>query len=116
MSEQRTASVPVERRRAKRVSAPLTAVVGATPYAIDDWNLHGIKIVAYYGNLKPEDRTTMRVLVPTAGAGALLPLESSVHRYDPDTAALTLVLDGVEPVASATLNRYLHEMIAHGCA
>lgn len=105
-----------DRRRAPRATAPMTAVVGSTPYTIDDWNTYGIKIVGYYGNLKPKDRADLRVLVPTAGPGALFAARTSVHRYDPDTAALTLLFDPVEPVATTTLNRYLHEMVAQGCA
>ncbi|WP_193182285.1 hypothetical protein [Nisaea sediminum] len=105
-----------ERRRAPRATAPMTAVVGSTPYTIDDWNTLGIKIVGYYGNLKPNDRAELRVLVPTAGPGALFAAKTSVRRYDEETAALTLLFDPVEPVATVTLNRYLHEMVAQGCA
>ncbi|UUX49353.1 hypothetical protein NUH88_18375 [Nisaea acidiphila] len=105
-----------ERRRAPRATAPMTAVVGSTPYTIDDWNTLGIKIVGYYGNLKPDDRAELRVLVPTAGPGALFNAKTSVRRYDEETAALTLLFDPVEPVATVTLNRYLHEMVAQGCA
>ncbi|MEQ8335244.1 hypothetical protein [Nisaea sp.] len=105
-----------ERRRAPRATAPMTAVVGTTPYTIDDWNALGIKIVGYYGNLKPDDKAELRVLVPTAGPGALFSARISVRRYDPDTAALTLLFDPAEPVATTTLNRYLHEMVAQGCA
>lgn len=115
-SESVDQSLASERRRAPRATAPMTAVVGSTPYTIDDWNAHGIKIVGYYGNLKPDDKAEMRVLVPTAGPGALFYAKISVRRYDPETAALTLLFDPAEPVATTTLNRYLHEMVAQGCA
>ena len=33
-----------ERRKNKRSSAPMTVVIGNTPYAIDNWSFCGIKI------------------------------------------------------------------------
>jgi hypothetical protein len=105
-----------ERRGSRRISAPMTIVIGNTPYAIDNWSVEGMKIANYYGALQPPDRTEVRVLVPTAGPGALFRATAEVKRYDPSDVSLSIRLEGMDMLARATLNRYLNERVAHGQA
>jgi len=60
---------PEDRRVSPRICAPMTVVIGNTPYAIQNWSLGGMKIANYYGPLQPPDKADVRVLVPTAGPG-----------------------------------------------
>jgi hypothetical protein len=105
-----------DRRGHRRISAPMTIVIGNTPYAIDNWSLDGMKIANYYGALQPPDRAEVKVLVPTAGPGALFQATAKVKRYDPSDVSLSITLEGMDMLARATLNRYLHERMAHGQA
>jgi hypothetical protein len=103
-----------ERRDTKRISAPMTVVIGNTPYAIDNWSLGGMKIANYYGALQPPDRADIKVLVPTAGPGALFQTTAEVRRYDSSDVSLSITFEGLDMLARATLNRYLQERMAHG--
>jgi hypothetical protein len=49
-----------DRRESRRIKAPMTVVIGKTPYAIDNWSLRGMKIANYYGALQPPDRAKIR--------------------------------------------------------
>ena len=44
-----------ERRRDRRIDAPMTIVIGNTPYGIGDWSPSGARIVDYVGSLGPGD-------------------------------------------------------------
>jgi hypothetical protein len=113
------ASPPIEdadRRGSRRIRAPMTVVIGNTPYAIDNWSLAGMKIANYYGALQPPDHAEIKVLVPTAGPGALFQARAAVTRYDPSDVSLSISFEGLDMRARATLNRYLQERMAHGQA
>ena len=105
-----------DRRGSRRISAPMTVVIGNTPYAIDNWSLGGMKIANYYGALQPPDRADIKVLVPTAGPGALFQATAAVRRYDPSDVSLAITFESLDMLARATLNRYLQERMAHGQA
>src|SRR3546814_13211441 len=62
---------PADRRRDRRIDAPMTVVIGNTPYAIGDRTPAGARIVDYAGPLLPGDPAHLRVLVPTDGTGAM---------------------------------------------
>ncbi len=109
-------SKSADRRGSRRISAPMTIVIGNTPYAIDNWSTEGMKIANYYGALQPSDRAEVRVLVPTAGPGALFKATAEVKRYDPSDVSLSITLEGLDMLARATLNRYLNERMAYGQA
>src|SRR3546814_9982453 len=78
---------PADRRRDRRIDAPMTVVIGNTPYAIGDWSPAGARIVDYAGPLLPGDLAHLRVLVPTAGPGAMFRTEGRVRRVDPQVGA-----------------------------
>jgi hypothetical protein len=105
-----------DRRESRRIRAPMTVVIGNTPYAIDNWSLSGMKIANYYGALQPPDRAEIRVLVPTAGPGALFQTTAAVRRYDSSDVSLAIIFEDLDMLARATLNRYLNERMAHGQA
>jgi hypothetical protein len=105
-----------ERRENRRISAPMTVVIGNTPYAIDNWSLDGMKIANYYGALQPPDHAEIKVLVPTAGPGALFQTKAKVNRYDSRDVSLAISFESLDILARATLNRYLQERMAHGQA
>jgi hypothetical protein len=111
-----TAQAESDRRQAGRMNAPMTVVLGNTPYITEDWRLGGMRINGYYGNLRPKDRARIRVLVPTAGPGALFTTSASVRRYNRDSTELAVAFEGLDPVAISTLNRYYRERIAYGNA
>ncbi|MDA0341042.1 MAG: PilZ domain-containing protein [Proteobacteria bacterium] len=94
----------------------MTVVIGNTPYAIDNWSLDGMKIANYYGALQPPDHAVIKVLVPTAGPGALFQANAEIRRYDPSDVSLAIAFEGLDIRARATLNRYLQERVAHGQA
>jgi len=110
------ASRPAERRRDRRIEAPMTVVIGNTPYAIGDWSPSGARIVDYAGSLAPGDLAQIRVLVPTAGPGALFRTEGRVQRVDAESGSLGLEFESLDIVASATLNRYFRERLFRGHA
>lgn len=107
---------PSERRRDRRIDAPMTVVIGNTPYAIGDWSLRGARLVDYVGSLTPGDVAQLRVLVPTAGPGALFRTDGQVHRVDADSGSLGLEFMDLDTVATATLNRYFRERLFRGHA
>lgn len=103
-----------DRRRDRRISSPMTVVIGNTPYAIENWSLGGLKIANYYGALQPPDQADVKVLVPTAGPGALFQTVARVRRYDPSDVSLSVAFEGLDILAQATLNRYFQERVAYG--
>lgn len=105
-----------ERRRDRRIDAPMTVVIGNTPYAIGDWSLGGARIVDYVGALAAGDIAQLRVLVPTAGPGALFRTDGRVQRVDPGSGSLGLEFESLDIVAFATLNRYFRERLFRGHA
>ena len=105
-----------ERRESRRISSPMTVVIGNTPYAIENWSLGGMKIADYYGPLQPLDKAEVRILVPTAGPGALFQTKAEVCRYDPRDVSLSVSFQSLDIPARATLNRYLQERIVYGQA
>lgn len=105
-----------ERRTSHRMVAPMTVVIGNTPYAILDWSLSGMRVAGYRGTLRPEDETRVRVLVPTAGPGALFHAKGRVCRYEEDDEVLALSFQAMDPSATSTLNRYYLERIVYGHA
>lgn len=105
-----------ERRRDRRIDAPMTVVIGNTPYAIGDWSVGGARIVDYVGSLAPGDRAQLRVLVPTAGPGALFRAEGRVQRVDAESGSLGFEFERLDAVAFATLNRYFQERLFRGHA
>ena len=102
-----------DRRKNERSSAPMTVVIGNTPYAIGNWSCGGIKISNYYGVLQPTHKAKLRVLVPLAGPGAIFHAYGEVKRYDSDDLSLSLSFENLDRLASGTLNRYLLEQIAY---
>lgn len=104
----------MDRRRDRRMTAPMTAVIGATPYAIGDWSLGGLKILDYYGSLSEGDHTGLRVLVPTAGPGALFHANGNVKRKLEEEAIIGVCFDPLDGIAFDTLNRYLRERLLRG--
>tara|TARA_B100000989_G_scaffold49983_2_gene32988 strand:+ start:2762 stop:3136 length:375 start_codon:yes stop_codon:yes gene_type:complete len=102
-----------DRRKNARSSAPMTVVIGNTPYAIGNWSCGGIKISNYYGVLQPTHKAKLRVLVPLAGPGAIFHAYGEVMRYDSDDLSLSLSFENLDRLASGTLNRYFFEQIAY---
>ena len=102
-----------DRRKNERLSAPMTVVIGNTPYAIGNWSCGGIKISNYYGVLQPTHKAKLRVLVPLAGPGAIFHAFGEVMRYDSDDLSLSLSFENLDRLASGTLNRYFLEQIAY---
>ncbi len=94
----------------------MTVVIGNTPYAIGDWSLGGARVVDYVGSLTPGDLAQLRVLVPTAGPGALFRTEGRVQRVDTETGSLGLAFEELDSVAFTTLNRYFRERLVRGHA
>ena len=103
-----------DRRRARRISAPMTVVIGNAPYAIGDWSLGGLRVLEYSGALEPGDSTAMRVFVPTAGPGALFRTSGEVRRKDEDDGSVGVAFNDLDSVAFDTLNRYFRERLLHG--
>lgn len=107
-------SRPSDRRSTRRISAPMTVVIGNAPYAIGDWSLGGLRVLEYSGALEPGDRTAMRVFVPTAGPGALFRANCEVRRKDETDGSVGLAFNGLDSVAFDTLNRYFRERLLRG--
>lgn len=107
---------PVDRRRNRRISAPMTVVIGNTPYAVGDWSLGGFKLLDYAGPLAPGDQAPLRVLVPTAGPGSLFRATGRVRRVDMAETSLGMALDRLDTIAFDTLNRYFRERLVRGHA
>ena len=102
-----------ERRKNTRSTAPMTVVIGNTPYAIENWSFGGIKISNYYGVLQPPCKAKIKVLVPTAGPGALFQTSGAAKRYNPQEVSLSMAFDELDIPAKETLNRYFQERIAY---
>lgn len=102
-----------DRRKNKRSIAPMTVVIGNTPYAIGNWSCGGIKISNYYGVLQPTHKAKLRVLVPLAGPGAIFHAYGKVKRYEPDDLSLSMSFENLDRLASGTLNRYFLEQTAY---
>ena len=102
-----------DRRKNKRSIAPMTVVIGNTPYAIGNWSCGGIKISNYYGVLQPTHKAKLRVLVPLAGPGAIFHAYGEVKRYEPDDLSLSMSFENLDRLASGTLNRYFLEQAAY---
>ena len=102
-----------DRRKNKRSIAPMTVVIGNTPYAIGNWSCGGIKISNYYGVLQPNHKAKLRVLVPLAGPGAIFHAYGEVKRYEPDDLSLSMSFKNLDRLASGTLNRYFLEQTAY---
>ena len=102
-----------DRRKNERSSAPMTVVIGNTPYAIGNWSCGGIQISNYYGVLQPTHKAKIRVLVPLAGPGAIFHAYGEVMRYDSDNLSLSMSFENLDRLASGTLNRYFLEQIAY---
>lgn len=103
-----------DRRRDRRISAPMTVVIGNAPYAIGDWSLGGVRVLEYSGALEPGDSTPMRVFVPTAGPGALFRADGEVRRKGDEDGSVSLAFNGLDSVAFDTLNRYFRERLLRG--
>jgi len=103
-----------ERRRDRRISAPMTVVIGNAPYAIGDWSLGGVRVLEYSGALQPGDSTPMRVFVPTAGPGALFRTDGQVCRKDNGDGSVGVAFQALDSVAFDTLNRYFCERLLRG--
>ena len=102
-----------DRRKSKRSTAPMTVVIGNTPYAIGNWSCGGIKISNYYGVLQPAHKAKLRVLVPLAGPGAIFHACGEVKRYEPEDLSLSMSFENLDRLASGTLNRYFLEQTAY---
>jgi hypothetical protein len=94
----------------------MTAVIGNTPYAIADWSMGGVCILDYFGNLGEGDVTNLRMLVPTAGPGALFHARGEVRRKQDDDGVLGLCFQELDTIAFGTLSRYLRERLIRGQA
>jgi len=107
---------PADRRRDRRLQAPMTAVIGNTPYAVGDWSLSGVRIVDYHGSLDAGDTTGLRVLVPTAGPGALFHANGNVRRKQAEEGVIGVSFENLDTIAFDTLSRYLQERLIRGQA
>ncbi|NQW08572.1 MAG: PilZ domain-containing protein [Alphaproteobacteria bacterium] len=105
-----------DRRRDRRVTSPMTVVIGSTPYAIGDWSLGGLRVLDYIGSLTAGESTPMRVFVPTAGPGALFKANAHVRRLDKTSADLGLAFESLDSIAFDTLSRYFRERLVRGQA
>jgi hypothetical protein len=92
----------------------MTVVIGNTPYAIEDWSLTGLQVLDYRGTLGIGESTAMRVLVPTAGPGALFRTDATVKRMDPALPSIGVAFGALDSIAFGTLNRYLQERLVRG--
>ena len=54
---------PRNRRRHPRHTAPLTVIIGATPYTVADWSEGGLRLRNYAGLLDAPSTTYLRVLL-----------------------------------------------------
>ncbi|MBH66911.1 MAG: hypothetical protein CMM58_01010 [Rhodospirillaceae bacterium] len=111
---EKKATLPItERRKDNRSFAPMTVVIGNTPYAIENWSFGGIKISNYYGTLQPPKKAQIKVLIPTTGPGALFQTSGEAKRYDPCDVSLSMAFDNLDMPTKETLNRYFLEQIAY---
>ena len=103
----------IERREYKRSSSPLTTVIGNTPYAIENWSFSGFKIASYYGILQPPRITKLKILVPTAGPGALFQTFIETVRYEPTDVSLSVKFRCLDISNKRILNRYFQEQLVY---
>ena len=103
----------IERREHKRSSSPLTTVIGNTPYAIENWSFSGFKIASYYGILQPPRITKLKILVPTAGPGALFQTLIETVRYEPTDVSLSVKFRCLDISNKRILNRYFQEQLVY---
>lgn len=109
-----TGTWQAERRSSRRISAPMTVVIGNAPYAIGDWSLGGLRVLEYSGALQPGDKTPMRVFVPTAGPGALFRTDAEIRRKDRTDGSVGVAFQELDSIAFGTLNRYFRERLIRG--
>ena len=103
----------IERREYQRSSLPLTTVIGNTPYAIENWSFSGFKISNYYGVLQPPRITKLKILVPTAGPGALFQTIIETVRYEPSEVSLSVKFGSLDIFNKRILNRYFQEHLVY---
>ena len=103
----------IERREYQRTSSPLTTVIGNTPYAIENWSFSGFKIASYYGILQPPRITKLKILVPTAGPGALFQTFIETVRYEPTDVSLSVKFRCLDISNKRILNRYFQEQLIY---
>ena len=103
----------IDRREYKRSSSPLTTVIGNTPYAIENWSFSGFKISSYYGILQPPRITKLKILVPTAGPGALFQTFIETVRYEPTDVSLSVKFRCLDISNKRILNRYFQEQLVY---
>ena len=103
----------IERREYQRSSSPLTTVIGNTPYAIENWSFSGFKIASYYGILQPPRITKLKILVPTAGPGALFQTFIETVRYEPSDVSLSVRFRCLDISNKRILNRYFQEHLVY---
>ena len=103
----------IERREYQRTSSPLTTVIGNTPYAIENWSFSGFKIASYYGILQPPRITKLKILVPTAGPGALFQTLIETVRYEPTDVSLSVKFRCLDISNKRILNRYFQEQLVY---
>lgn len=98
---------PRNRRRHPRHTAPLTVIIGATPYTVADWSEGGLRLRNYGGLLDAPSTTYLRVLLPADDTAGIFPCAGRVVRRDPRTGDLALALEPLGPLGRGHLNRYL---------
>ena len=103
----------IERREYQRSTSPLTTVIGNTPYAIENWSFSGFKIASYYGILQPPRITKLKILVPTAGPGALFQTFIETVRYEPSDVSLSVKFRCLDISNKRILNRYFQEHLVY---
>ena len=106
----------IERREYQRSSSPLTTVIGNTPYAIENWSFSGFKIASYYGILQPPRITKLKILVPTAGPGALFQTWIETVRYESSDISLSVKFRCLDISNKRILNRYFQEHLVYTSA
>ena len=106
----------IERREYQRSSSPLTTVIGNTPYAIENWSFSGFKIASYYGILQPPRVTKLKILVPTAGPGALFQTWIETVRYESSDVSLSVKFRCLDTSNKRILNRYFQEHLVYTSA
>ncbi|MBB44962.1 MAG: hypothetical protein CMM43_02505 [Rhodospirillaceae bacterium] len=106
----------IDRREYQRSSSPLTTVIGNTPYAIENWSFSGFKIASYYGILQPPRITKLKILVPTAGPGALFQTWIETVRYESSDVSLSVKFRCLGISNKRILNRYFQEHLVYTSA
>ena len=103
----------IERREYQRSRSPLTTIIGNTPYAIENWSFSGFKIASYYGILQPPRITKLKILVPTAGPGALFQTWIETVRYESSDVSLSVKFRCLDISNKRILNRYFQEHLVY---